>query len=129
MRYSFQRDITLAVRRGTSRITRTPKLAWPVPWLLTALGACASGPSGVEVSQPPPPPPVNESPTSPRPGFVWAPGYWSWQGGTHVWVPGRWIAARAGQHWVADQWTPRDGRWYFEAGHWAQGTADAGVMR
>jgi hypothetical protein len=130
MRHVSHRSAMAAFTRSSGLLVRTGKAAWPVSLIATALGACASGPGGYATAapMPPPPPPVVENP-SPRPGFVWAPGYWSWQGGSHVWVPGRWMPARKGEHWEADRWAERDGRWYFEPGHWAQGDVGEGVLR
>lgn len=51
------------------------------------------GPPPVVVETPPPPPQV---------GYVWAPGYWYWEGHRHVWVPGRYMEPRPGHRWVAD---------------------------
>ena len=65
-----------------------------------------------------PPAPRYETVPAPRSGYVWAPGYWHWEGQRHVWAPGRWMAARPGFHWVADRWEPREGRHHYEAGHW-----------
>jgi hypothetical protein len=55
---------------------------------------------------------------APRVGYVWAPGYWNWEGHRHVWVGGRWIHERSGHHWVNDSWEQREGRWHYERGHW-----------
>jgi hypothetical protein len=71
----------------------------------------------VEVGIRPPPPVVVVAP-APRPGYVWAPGYWRWEGERHVWVDGRWIAERRGYHWAPDRWTEHNGRWRYEEGHW-----------
>jgi len=91
----------------------------------SALCACASGGTspGYTVTVAPPPPPVVENPI-PRPGFVWAPGYWSWQGNSHVWVEGHWLPARDGERWIADHWSAQNGRWRFEPGHWEQASAE-----
>ena len=40
-----------------------------------------------------PPPPVVEVVPAPRPGYVWAPGYWGWNGHKHVWAKGHWKRA------------------------------------
>jgi len=72
---------------------------------------------GVEVDVAPPPPQVVEVPP-PRVGFVWAPGYWNWNGRAHVWVEGRWMPARAGYRWAPDHWEQHNGRWRFARGHW-----------
>ena len=50
-----------------------------------------------------------------RPGYVWAPGYWAWQGQDYRWVNGRQIAQRPGHRWIADHWEPGN---RYRAGHW-----------
>jgi hypothetical protein len=65
-----------------------------------------------------PPPPVVEMVPAPRPGWVWAPGYYRWRHHHHAWVPGRWIRVRPGFHWVPDAWVPRGSRYVFIPGHW-----------
>jgi hypothetical protein len=68
------------------------------------------------------PPPVQiETVPPPRTGFVWAPGYWMWEGGRHVWVPGRWIHERRGWHWMPEAWVQVGARWHFQRGHWERG--------
>ena len=72
----------------------------------------------VEITIAPPAPRVEVVP-APRPGFVWAPGYWDWRNGAHVWVGGRFITERRGYHWVPDRWEPHGGGHYRHiAGHW-----------
>src|SRR3954471_11244492 len=39
----------------------------------------------VVVQMEPPAPRVEDTP-APREGYVWAPGYWSWDGSNYVWV-------------------------------------------
>jgi hypothetical protein len=110
----------LARRHGGATLRRTG-YAWALP-LLAMLASCASYREGYDrVTVGPPPPPLSETPT-PRPGYVWAPGYWDWEGNAHAWVEGHWMPARTGEHWVADQWDRENGRWRFEPGHWALGT-------
>jgi hypothetical protein len=67
-----------------------------------------------------PPPPREEVVPPPRRGYVWAPGYWRWDGHQHVWAKGRWKKERPGSHWVAENWEERGGRHHFEPGHWAR---------
>lgn len=43
-----------------------------------------------------PPPLRYESLPPPRHGYVWAPGYWNWNGHRHVWVSGHWLVERPG---------------------------------
>jgi hypothetical protein len=53
-----------------------------------------------------------------RAGYVWAPGYWRWNGHEHVWIEGRWLPERRGYHWVPERWEQRRDGWHFEEGHW-----------
>jgi hypothetical protein len=57
----------------------------------------------------------------PRAGYVWAPGYWSWEGGRHFWREGHWIEERQGYYWVPDRWASDGRRYYLEHGRWARG--------
>jgi hypothetical protein len=66
-----------------------------------------------------PPPPRVEYVPAPRAGYVWAPGYWNWNGGRHVWVNGHYLRSHGNQRWVADSWDHRGGRWYHQRGHWS----------
>jgi hypothetical protein len=69
-----------------------------------------------------PPPPRVEVVPAPRPGYVWAPGYWAWEGGRHVWRAGHLVVVRSGYYWVPERWVeyrgPRGPHWHFEPGHW-----------
>lgn len=73
----------------------------------------------VDVGVAPPAPRVVVVP-APRPGYVWAPGYWRWNGGRYVWVDGRWVGERRGYHWVPERWVAAGPRWHFVPGHWAR---------
>ena len=92
--------------------------------LACTLGGCVvEGPprrhavAVVDIDVRPPPPRVVVVP-APRVGYVWAPGYWRWDGRRHVWVDGRWLRERRGEHWVPAHWEERRGRFHFEDGHW-----------
>jgi hypothetical protein len=92
--------------------------------LCAALGVGASMAPGissarafVDIDVAPPAARVEVVP-GPRAGYVWAPGYWNWEGHRHVWVGGRWMHERHGHHWVNENWEQRDGHWHFEKGHW-----------
>ena len=63
-----------------------------------------------------PPAPRYEVVPAVRPGYIWAPGYWAWQGGRYDWVNGRPIPQRVGQRWVPDHWEPGN---RYRAGYWA----------
>ena len=90
--------------------------------MTSALCACvaqdpARGRAVVDIDVRPPPARVVVVP-APRAGYIWAPGYWRWNGRRHVWVDGRWMRARHGWHWVPAHWEERRGRFHFEEGHW-----------
>jgi hypothetical protein len=94
--------------------------------VVISLGGCvatvrAPGPGpvyyGVDVDVAPPPPRVVEFP-APRAGYVWAPGYWNWNGHEHVWAEGRWMAERPGYRWAPDHWEQHNGHWRLAKGHW-----------
>jgi hypothetical protein len=74
----------------------------------------------IDINIAPPAPRVVEVPPR-RPGFVWAPGYYRWDGHRHVWVDGRFIRERRGSHWVPEHWDERHGRYHFIPGHWEHG--------
>jgi hypothetical protein len=88
-----------------------------------ALSACVVYPdsgygyAGVDIAVAPPPPPEVMVPP-PRVGFVWAPGFWGWNGQQHVWHEGRWMHERPGHHWQADHWEQHGNRWHYAQGHW-----------
>ena len=65
-----------------------------------------------------PPPARVEVVPAPRVGYVWAPGYWNWNGHRHVWVGGRWVGERHGYRWEAHHWEEREGHWHFREGGW-----------
>ena len=67
-----------------------------------------------------PPPPRVEVVPRPRVGYVWAPGYWRWNGHHHVWVRGYWVHERHGWHWVPAHWVANGPRWHYVPGYWAR---------
>ena len=73
----------------------------------------------IDIGTPPPATRVEVVP-APRPGHVWAPGYWRWEGRRHVWVEGHWIKERRDHHWVPERWVEVENghRYHFEPGHW-----------
>jgi hypothetical protein len=110
------------MRRSLSKLTIAAQHALVGIVLAVSLAGCVAyagrpGPGYVEVAVAPPPPRVVEVPP-PRAGFVWAPGYWNWNGRAHVWVEGRWMPERRGERWVPAHWDEYSGRWRFVQGHW-----------
>eukprot|EP01037_Dinobryon_pediforme_P020644 gene20644-21319_t len=70
----------------------------------------------------PPPLPVYDQPPLPAPGYIWTPGYWSWdmQSADYYWVPGTWVEPpRPGLFWTPPYWESRDGAFTFHDGYWA----------
>src|SRR4051794_8117707 len=86
--------------------------------LATGLGLPTAALVRAEVIVIAPPAPRVEAVPAPRKGYVWAPGYWRWEGRHHVWVPGYYVRVQHGRHWVPEHWEERGGRWYFRKGHW-----------
>lgn len=75
----------------------------------------------VEVVAPQPPPErfVEVEPAY-RPGFVWARGYWRWDGGRYVAVNGHWEPERQGYHYVHAHWERRGDGWHWREGGWVR---------
>lgn len=94
--------------------------------LLVAVGAAmpvrshAHADISVGINIGPPVAPVIVAPPAPQPGYIWAPGYWAWDGYRHVWVGGHWLTSRPGHVWVAPRWERRGPRWFFVGGHWGE---------
>lgn len=65
-----------------------------------------------------PPAPRYEVVPTVRPGWVWQPGYWNWNGHRYIWVKGHRAHVRRGAHWVPHNWHDEGGRWRMEGGHW-----------
>ena len=92
-----------------------------------ALGAVAWVPGAQALPRVPvavvigvPPPPVRVVHVQPRPGYVWAPGYWRWSPRTHryTWVDGYWMRARPGYRYHPAYWTREGHGWHFHRGRW-----------
>ena len=65
-----------------------------------------------------PPPPRFESVPQARRGYVWAPGFWNWEGKRHVWIAGRWEAERNGQRYQHAEWVRENDNWRLNRGGW-----------
>jgi len=53
-----------------------------------------------------------------RVGYVWAPGYWRWNGYRHVWAGGYWVRSRPGWRWAPTHWVAYGPRWHYVPGYW-----------
>src|ERR1700732_2313614 len=69
----------------------------------------------------PPALPIYEQPPIPGPGYIWTPGYWSWddEDGDYYWVPGAWAPApEPGLLWTPGYWGWNDGVYVWNGGYW-----------
>jgi hypothetical protein len=89
-----------------------------IPAVLT-LPASAQIGIGISVRIGPPALPVYEQPLCPGPGYLWTPGYWSWDDDDgYYWVPGTWVVAPVGLLWTPGYWGWNDGAYVWNAGYW-----------
>lgn len=77
---------------------------------------------GVEISVGVPPPalPVQYQPMAPGPGYIWTPGYWSWEPDSgYVWINGSWVMPpEPGLLWTPGYWGWNGYSYRWHAGHW-----------
>lgn len=85
-----------------------------------AASAPASARTVVGVSIGVAPPPLRVEHVRVRAGYVWAPGYWRWNGARHVWTGGYWVAARPGYRYVGARWVQAGPQWRFHRGGWVR---------
>jgi len=71
-----------------------------------------------EVVAPQPPPQMFVENVAPRPGFIWASGYWRWDGHRYVAARGHWERMRPGYRYVHPHWEQRRDGWHWRAGIW-----------
>jgi len=76
---------------------------------------------GVSIRIGPPALPVYAQPICPGPGYLWAPGYWSYDydDEDYFWVPGTWVVApEPGYLWTPGYWGWSEGFYIWHAGYW-----------
>ena len=67
----------------------------------------------------PPPLPFYVQTPCPAPGYLWAPGYWAWDGFDYYWVSAAWVLPpAAGLLWTPGYWSWRDNGYIYNAGYW-----------
>ena len=89
--------------------------------LLCSLSAASFGQIavGLSVRFGPPAIPVYTQPICPGPGYLFTPGYWSWNDdGGYYWVPGTWVVAPVGLLWTPGYWGWGGGFYRWHAGYW-----------
>jgi len=74
----------------------------------------------VELVAPQAPPVWAVENTGTRPGYVWAHGYWRWNGRRYVAVRGHWEPVRVGYRYAHPHWERRGDGWHWRAGVWVQ---------
>jgi hypothetical protein len=65
-----------------------------------------------------PPPQRYERVPRPRAGYVWAPGYWNWDGRRHIWAPGHWERVHRYRTYHPAQWRQGPHGWELDRGGW-----------
>src|SRR5579859_1115745 len=86
--------------------------------VLAALPALSQAAFFISVNIAPPALPVYELPPEPGPGYIWAPGYWAWDGAEYYWVPGTWVLAPVGMLWTPGFWGWDEGVYIWHEGYW-----------
>jgi|SRR5580658_310379 hypothetical protein len=86
---------------------------------LTAIVALTAPCFAAEITSDVVPPPARIERFEPRDGYVWASGYWEWNGRSYHWVSGAYMPERRGARWVPDEWEQVGPHWRRVAGHWA----------
>lgn len=101
------------------------KKVWLLAGALAVAGAISLSPDtaqarvAVQIYATTPPPPLrHERIPPPRHGYVWTPGYWSWNRHRYVWVSGRWMRDRHGYHYAPPRWERAGDRWRYYGGRW-----------
>jgi hypothetical protein len=102
------------------------KLRTAFAGVLLAIGAAAVPTMGqarvvefdVTVAPPAPPVAVAVTPPAPRPGFIYEPAHYAWDGQRFVWIDAQFIAERPGHVYTPYVLDRRGEKWHFRAGHW-----------
>jgi hypothetical protein len=106
------------MKRALIQVAILALLAGAVPLLSSCVAHGHAG-GAVAVDVAPPAPTVGYYYT-PRAGYVWVEGRWSWDGYQWQWTPGYWVAARPGFVYVQGYWDFYGGRYLWVRGRWAR---------
>jgi hypothetical protein len=97
------------------------KLLFAVVMMLALSAASYAQGFAFSVSFGPPPLPVYEQPLCPGEGYIWTPGYWSYDNDydDYYWVPGTWVLApEVGFFWTPGYWAWNGVSFVFYDGYW-----------
>ncbi len=90
--------------------------------VLALLAPAAAWPQvSLSINIAPPPLPLYAQPLVPGEGYIWTPGYWSWNPADddYYWVPGTWVLApMPGQLWTPGYWAFEGAGYFWHAGYW-----------
>ncbi len=90
-------------------------------FVVLCMSAASFAQIGVAITFGPPPLPVYEQPLCPGDGYLWTPGYWSYDYdyNDYYWVPGTWVMApEVGYLWTPGYWGWGGDRFIFYDGYW-----------
>jgi hypothetical protein len=91
--------------------------AWSAESSNAVIVAPLSEPELVVVEVAPPPLRSEEVPAA-REGYVWAPGYWNYDGGNYVWAEGHFIPDQSGARYEGPRWSQSNGRYALRGERW-----------
>ena len=75
----------------------------------------------ISITIAPPILPIYAQPPIPGNGYLWTPGYWSWDpdNNDYYWVPGTWVVAPyEGALWTPGYWAFEDNNYAWRGGYW-----------
>ena len=100
--------------------TNLRKVLW-IAIAMVGLTGASFAQLAISVRFGPPPIPVYEQPPIPGDGYLFTPGYWSWDGDgdDYYWVPGTWVRPPAvGVLWTPGWWGFEGAGFRFHEGYW-----------
>jgi hypothetical protein len=98
------------------------RLSLPICVLAISTPLAAWAQISLSINVGPPPLPVYVQPEIPADGYLWTPGYWSWNpsDSDYYWVPGTWVLAPAvGLLWTPGYWGYEESAYRWHGGYWA----------
>ena len=96
---------------------------WAIAVIATTISAILPAKAEVSLSVDIAPPalPIYAQPAMPGDGYMWTPGYWSWNGqdNDYFWVPGTWVSAPfVGALWTPGYWGWGGAGYAWHGGYW-----------